>query len=314
VRRAFGAGLAVLVRAASVLAALALVAGLSACAGQQQSSGTIVVTTNILGDVVREVVGGEAQVSVLMAPGSDPHSFGVSAQQAAELERADLIVSNGLGLEEGVLRHVMNAQEHGVPTVEAGAVVKPLNYRSDNQAGRPDPHFWTDPSRMAAVVDAVADAVITQVAGVDAGTVRARAQRYTEELGELDSWMAGQFDAIPPARRQLVTNHHVFGYLAERYGFEVVGAVVPSGTMLASPSAADVEGLARVVRAARVPAIFADTAQPGRLAQVLAEEAGVGVAVRGLYSESLGHDGSGAETYLDMMRSNTRTIVDALTV
>jgi zinc/manganese transport system substrate-binding protein len=104
----------------------------------------------------------------------------------------------------------------------------------------------------------------------------------------------------------------VFGYLAQRYGFEVVGAVIPGGTTLASPSASDLESLATAVRTAGVPAIFADSSQPDRLARVLADRAGVHVAVVPLYSESLTRDGGGAATYLEMMRANADAIARAL--
>ncbi len=124
--------------------------------------------------------------------------------------------------------------------------------------------------------------------------------------------MTDEFASLPAERRALVTNHHVFGYLADRYGFTVIGAVIPSGTTLASPSASDLESLAGAIREAGVPAIFVEAQQPDRLAQVLAEETGLQVDVVPLFSESLSAPGEGAETYLDLMRSNTRAIVAGL--
>jgi zinc/manganese transport system substrate-binding protein len=109
-----------------------------------------------------------------------------------------------------------------------------------------------------------------------------------------------------------VTNHHVFGYLAQRYDFEILGAVIPSGTTLASPSSADLASLAEAIRAAGVPAVFADSSQPDRLAQVLAEQAGLDVKVIPLFSESLTEPGKGAGTYLELMRANTESIVAGL--
>jgi zinc/manganese transport system substrate-binding protein len=297
-------------RARVLLAALLLV--LAACgAGPRERS--VVVTTNILGDITRHVVGDQAEVTVLMEPGADPHSFGVSAQQAARLERAGLVVHNGLGLEEGVQRHVDAARAAGVPTFAAAEAVDPIRFAADGSAGEPDPHFWTDPQRVRRVVDLVADQVVAHVAGVDEAAVRRNAARYGAAVEELDAALAAQFARIPPERRKLVTNHHVFGYLAQRYGFEVVGAVIPSGTTLASPSASDLESLATAVRTAGVPAVFADSSQPDRLARVLAERAGVHVAVVPLFSESLTADGGGAATYLEMMRANADAIARALT-
>ncbi|QDY75313.1 zinc ABC transporter substrate-binding protein AztC [Streptomyces qinzhouensis] len=299
---------------ATVLALVsALLLGLTACAtatdGERSS---VVVTTNILGDITREIVGDQAEVTVLMKPGADPHSFGVSAPQAARFEQADLIVHNGLGLEENVLRHVEAARESGVATLAVGEGVDPLPYASDDMAGRPDPHFWTDPTRVRTAARLIADQLVEHVDGVDASTVRANAARYDTRLADLAHWMSSRFAAIPANKRNLVTNHHVFGYLAQRFGFHVIGAVIPSGTTLASPSASDLTSLATAIEKAGVTAIFADSSQPDRLAQVLKRESDVDVRVLPLFSESLTERGKGAATYLEMMRANTAAIADGL--
>ncbi|WP_043627295.1 zinc ABC transporter substrate-binding protein AztC [Nonomuraea candida] len=302
-----------------LLAAIALVAAAAGCAGGAGGAAgdrtpRVVVTTNILGDVTRAVAGGEAEVTVLMKPDSDPHSFGVSAKEAALIEDADLIVYNGLGLEEGVLRNVEAARRAGVPALAVGEGVGPIRFAATagETAGQPDPHFWTDPGRMAKAVDLIAEQIVTHVAGVDAAAVRAAAGAYRARVEQLDSWVGQQVAILPPASRRLVTNHHVFGYFARRYGFEVVGAVIPSGTTLASPSASDLKSLKDAIRRTGVKAIFADSSQPDRLAQVLATEAGVDVKVVPLFSESLSSRSPGAATYLDMIRSNTRAMVDGL--
>ncbi|MEO3886453.1 zinc ABC transporter substrate-binding protein AztC [Nonomuraea sp. B5E05] len=297
-------------RAACAVAAVVL-AALTGCAGQDAQGPQVVVTTNILGDVTRAIAGGGAEVTVLMKPDSDPHSFGVSAQEAALIERADLVVHNGLGLEEGVLRNVRAAADAGVPTLAVAEGVEPLRFAGDESAGQLDPHFWTDPRRMARAVDLIAEQVIAHVDGADPAAVRAAADAYRERVERLDSWVAEQVATVPPAARKLVTNHHVFGYFAQRYGFEVVGAVIPSGTTLASPSASDLQSLKVAVQRTKVNAIFADSSQPDRLAQVLASEAGVRVKVVPLFSESLSST-AGATTYLDMVRTNTKAIVDGL--
>src|SRR5690606_8871380 len=134
-------------RTAAAALALALGAAASGCAAFGGERSGIVVTTNILGDITRNIVGDEAEVTVLMKPNADPHSFGISAQQAAALEEAELVVYNGLGLEEGVLRNVESAEEAGVPVLAAGEHADPLDYTEGETAGEPDPHFWTDPVR-----------------------------------------------------------------------------------------------------------------------------------------------------------------------
>ncbi|WP_431870102.1 zinc ABC transporter substrate-binding protein AztC [Nocardiopsis eucommiae] len=295
----------------AVLAASSLTLTLVSCSSEGDGTG-VVVTTNILGDVTARIVGDQAPVTVLMPPDTDPHSFAISAREAATLENADLVVHNGLGLEEGVARNVAAAEEAGVPALEVGAGVDPLPYTSDESEGEPDPHFWTDPGRVGLAVDLIAERVIEEVDGVDADTVRANAESYAAEVDELDAWMGEEFAALPAGNRRLVTNHHVFGYLADRYDFEVVGAVIPSGTTLASPSTSDLKDLSDAVAEAGVSAVFADSSQPDRLATVMAEEAGVEIEVVPLFTESLSQEGGGAETYLEMMRANTEAITAGL--
>lgn len=298
-------------KALAALTVTGLVVALGACSADEGGEG-IVVTTNILGDITREIVGDQAEVTVLMKPNADPHSFGISAQEAARLERADLVVHNGLGLEEGIARNVAAAEDAGVPALEVGASVDPLPYTSDESEGEPDPHFWTDPARVLMAVDLITEHVVEEVDGVDADTVRANAEAYAGEVEELDAWMGEEFAALPDEDRRLVTNHHVFGYLADRYDFEVIGAVIPSGTTLASPSTSDLKDLSDAVAEAGVSAVFADSSQPDRLATVMAEEAGVEIEVVALYSESLTEEGGGAATYLEMMRANTEAIAAGL--
>lgn len=299
-------------RVAGALAGALLAAGgLAGCGAGDDGRPLVVVTTNILGDVVGELVGDQADVLTLMPAGADPHSFEVSAQEAARMREADLLVANGLGLEEGVAAHVDAARSDGVPVVEAGTFVEPVEWTTEDDEGV-DPHFWTDPAQMLAVLDGLADALREEVDGLVGDRLAADVADYRAEVAELDGWMADQFAQIPAGQRDLVTSHHVFGYLAERFGFTVVGAVIPSGTALASPSASDLDELATAVREAGVRTVFADSSQPDRLVQVLAEQAGLDVAVVPLFTESLTVEGGGAETYLQMMRANTEDIVAGL--
>ena len=291
---------------------LALVLASAVLAGTGCSTGgsdepVIVVTTNILGDVVENVVGDEADVRVLMQPNADPHSFEVSAQDGAMMRTADLIVTNGLGLEEGLQRHIDSAQAADVPVLVAGDLIKALEYDDGGSAGTPDPHFWTDPTLVADVVDEVEERAAA-IDGVDPAAIEASADAYRAELAGLDDAMSDAFAAIPASRRNLVTNHHVFGYLAARYDFRVIGAVIPGGTTLASPSASDLRDLVAAIEEAQVNTIFAESSQPDRLVQVLADGADIEVDVVELFTESLTNPGEGADTYLTMMRANTERI------
>jgi zinc/manganese transport system substrate-binding protein len=262
----------------------------------------VVVTTTILGDVVAHLVGDEAAVEVLMPPNADPHDFQPSARQAAEMREADALVTNGGGFEAGLDDTIAGARDDGVATFAALDHVDRLPH---------DPHFFTDPARMADAAEALAGFLGREVPGLGTARFQRRAAGYVASLRALDREVAATLAAVPAARRKLVTNHDVFGYFADRYGFEVVGAVVPSFTTQAQPSPADLADLAHAVRSAGVPAVFADTSSPGRLADALAGEAG-DVQVVDLYSESLGPPGSPGDSYVGMLRTDARRIAEAL--
>lgn len=262
----------------------------------------IVVTTNILGDVVSEVVGDLASVEVIMPLGTDPHDFAASAKQAADMEDADLLVINGAGFEQGMDGVIDSVTDGGTPTF---AFADHVTMRAE------DPHLWTDPTNIVAGTRALVDQLAT-IDGIDAAALREQGAAYLAELEQLDADIEAQLAAVPADRRVLVTNHEVFGYYADRYGFEVVGAVIPSLTTNAETSSKELEDLAAVVAERGIPAIFAETTQSTELADALAAEVGGEVAVIELFSESLGDSGSGADTYIGMMRTNTDLIVGAL--
>ncbi|ANP71435.1 zinc ABC transporter substrate-binding protein AztC [Cryobacterium arcticum] len=300
-------------RSRRALIALALTSAvvLSGCSRAADDRPLVIVSTNILGDVVGELVGDQAEVVTLMKPNADPHSFEISAQAAARLRSADLVVSNGLGLEEGLQQHLDAADAAGVRAFVAGDVIDVLDYRAGDAAGLPDSHFWTDPGRMLDVVDAL-EPLLGAMTGVDPAEVTANTGAYRAELERLDDEMTEAFGGIPAERRALVTNHHVFGYLAQRFDFAVVGAIIPGGTTLAAPSASDLADLVTAVEETGVPTIFAESSSPDRLVQALASEANVHVRVVELFTESLTEPDGGAPDYLSMMRVNTERITTGL--
>lgn len=298
-------------RSLILLAALSTMLAAAGCTSQHSDRPLVVVTTNILGDVVKNVVGDSVDVRTLMQPNADPHSFEISAQEGAMMRQADLIVTNGLGLEEGLQQHVDSASAENVPVLVAGDVIDALKYSEDQSPGAPDPHFWTNPALMIQVVDEI-ESRVSEVKGVDHASLGSAADAYRTELMELDAFMSSSFAAIPTERRNLVTNHHVFGYLADRYGFRIIGAVIPGGTTLASPSASDLKDLVRAIEEANVSTIFAESSQPDRLVQVLAKGANINVSVVELFTESLTKHGEGADSYLTMMRTNTERMSTGL--
>lgn len=296
-------------RAAGALLTAAIAGGiLAGCASESDDRPSVYVTTNILGDVVSEIAGDELDVVTLMAPGADPHSFELSAQQAAGLRDAELIVANGLGLEEGLAQHVEAAADEGVSVMEAGEHVEVLEYA---EGAGPDPHFWTDPEQMILVVDALAP-MLAELAGDGEEDVLASAAAYRESLVALDEQMADALSAVPAEHRALVTNHHVFGYLADRYDVTLLGAAIPGGTTLAAPSPADLQELVDAIDTAGVRTIFAESSSPDRLVQVLADEADRDVDVVELITESLAPPGEPGNTYLDMMQVNIERITTGL--
>jgi zinc/manganese transport system substrate-binding protein len=299
-------------RFSSLAVAAAIGLCLSGCSADGDDRPVVIVSTNILGDVVQQLVGDEADVVTLMKPNADPHSFEISAQEGARLRTADLIVSNGLGLEEGLQQHLDEATAENVPTFVAGDAIDVLEYTEGDAAGSPDSHFWTDPARMTAVVDALEPA-LAGLDGVDSAEITDRTAGYRLQLKGLDDDMSATFAAIPDQRRALVTNHHVFGYLADRFDFTVIGAAIPGGTTLAAPSASDLAELVGAIEKTGVPAIFAESSSPDRLVQALASEADIRVAVIELFTESLTAPDGGAPDYLTMMRVNTERISDGLT-
>ena len=333
---------------------------------------TIVVTTNILGDVVENLVGDGIDVVTIMPVGADPHAFQASARQVAQIGEADVLIVNGAGFEERLLDVIEAAEGDGVSVFEAIGAVETIEFGSgghdheddgdeghseEEHAGEDegheegehadeghsedehadedkgdeghsedehadeddhghdhegvDPHFFTDPARMALVAEAIAEFLVANVDGIDADALNTNAEGYIDQLKALDTEVAETLSAIPEERRVLVTNHEVFGYFAHRYDFEVVGTVIPTGTTVDGISAQELAELAEAIEHEGVPAIFADTSSSDELAQTLAAEVG-DIAVVELFSESLGADDSEGATYLAMVRTNAQRIVDAL--
>ncbi len=323
-------------------ALVALVLGSAALAGcgsddaaADDGRPTVVVTTSILGDVVEHLVGDAAHVEVIMPAGVDPHEVQASAQQANAMRTADVLVTNGGGFEVG-LEPTIEAAEADVATVHALDFVDVLPFgegeahghehegeeegheeeahaeEDEHDHGSDDPHFFTDPERMADAAEGIAAFLADEVPALATDEVADRAAAYVAELRDLAAEVADTLAPIPAERRVIITNHEVFGYFADRFDFEVVGAVIPGGGTGAEPSAGQIDELAHVIEEEGVPAIFADASSPTRLAETLADEVGGDVEVVSLFTESLGDEGSGAETYVEMLRTNAERIAEAL--
>jgi zinc/manganese transport system substrate-binding protein len=300
---------------------------LGACGGDNGVADNglqVVATTSILGDIASAVVGDEGTVQVLIPLGVDSHEFQPSAQEASLLAGADLVVANGLGLERGVADLLSSTEADGVPVIELAPLVDPLPFPGDHsehededseehedeeEHGDEDPHFWMDPIRVG---DAAA-ALAGELSLMDPeGEWQQRAGAYADAMSATDASIREMLDEVPAEHRKMVTNHEAFGYFADRFGFEIVGVVIPGGSTLAEPSSAELAALVEVMRDEGVRVIFAETTQPADLAEGVAAELGGDVQVVELYTESLGPDGSTAATLSGMLLTNAERISAAL--
>lgn len=309
----------------------------------------VVVTTTILGDVVSQVLDGAGQVDVLMAPGQDPHGFSPSAQQAGLLRGADLVVANGLQLEESLLDVLEDAEADGVEVLRVAEHVDPLAFgethaeheehadEGDHDAdgethadedegadaedhagedghdhGPEDPHIWFDPIRMADGARVIAAAVAEVDDSQDDDFWIDRGGDVAATIEAMHEEVAGILDAVPSECRRLVTNHDALGYFAARYDFEVVATVLPGTSTEVDPSAREFAELADLLRETEVPAIFAENTTSTRLADALVAEVGRDIQVVSLFTDALAEPGSDADSYVGLLTTDAQLVADAL--
>jgi len=287
---------------------------------------SVVATTTILGDVANNIVAcAGGTVEVLMPIGADAHDFSASSDQVASMINADVVISNGLDLESGLIDSLENAAIDGANVFEIAPLINPIEFgagmhdeegdaHSDEEGdahdhGDLDPHFWFDMNRMADAAQLMG-AELTQITGDLAYTTCADTTATQIQAAESD--VREILESVPVENRILVTDHDALGYLADLYGYEIAGTVIPAGTTLASPSSADLAELVATIDAEGVTAIFANTAEPSALAEAVATETGADISVIPLYVGSLGAPDSPAATYIDMMRTNAQLIAQGL--
>ncbi|MCX7031664.1 MAG: metal ABC transporter substrate-binding protein [Spirochaetes bacterium] len=297
-------------------AAAAVLLALASCSRAGAPDGArVIAAETFLADIARQVAGDRIAVQALLPPGVDPHAWEPAPRDAAAVAAARLLIVSGAGL-EAFLSPLLDGLGAGGPrVVEASAGLTPRAPRmgepaADAGQGEIDPHFWLDPLNVIRYAENIRDA-LSELDPAGAAAFRANASAYAEKLRELDRWIADEVSRIPVERRLLVTNHESLGYFADRYGFRVVGAVVPSVSTGSTPSAKQLAALVGVVRAAGVKVLFVEDGGDPRLARQLADEAGIRL-VTGLGTHSLTGPEGAAPTYLAMMRADVRLIVDAL--
>jgi zinc/manganese transport system substrate-binding protein len=290
----------------ALLVAVALLA--VGCSGDDADDDRplVVVTTTILGDVVANVVGDGATVEVLMPAGADPHDYIPSSQQVARIHQADLVVVNGLGLEAGLSDVLESAVADGANVIEIAPHLDPLPFGGGDEL---DPHMWMDPLRMKVAASAIAEALFL-IDGDDSW--HAGEAAYAAELDAAHQQIETLLAQVPVEQRKLVTNHDSLGYLADRYGFVVIGTVIPGGSSLGNPSSAQLAELVATVERENVPAIFAETTEAQDLAEAVAAEVGHDVAVVVLLTGSLAEEGSPGDTLIGMLLIDAERIAEAL--
>lgn len=294
------------------LFAMIAAAGCGAGGGAGGGAGDAVASTSVIADIAQQVAGDRFQVRSLIPRGADPHAFDPVPSDLRVVAGADVVLVNGAGLEGGLL-DTLKAVVGDVPVVSVSSGLDsrtPQPGEPELAPGETDPHFWLDPELVKTYVGNIA-AAFTQ-ADPDGGDVyAANATAFKAQLDELDAWIRRQVRRVRPADRQLVTDHLSYGYYADRYGFTVVGTVIPSATTGESPTARQLSELTATIRRTGAKAIFVEAGANPKLAEQIGAEAGVRVVTDLLDHSVTAADGP-APNYVAMMKHDTLVIVDAL--
>jgi len=260
----------------------------------------ILAVESFLADITKNVSGTMLKIDTLIPVGLDPHSFEPSPGDVAKIAKSDILVINGAGFEEWLDGIITSANEK-IIIVECSKGLK-------SQKG--DPHFWLDPNLVRVYVQNIRDALIeSDPQGKD--LYNKNAEEYTTRLMELDRWVTGAVKKIPEAKRLLVTNHESFGYYADRYGFTIVGTIIPGSSSTSSPSAKELSDLIEKIKATGAKAIFLETGSDPKIADQLARETNIKIVTE-LYTHSITEPDGPAPTYIDMIKYNTNKIVESL--
>ena len=272
---------------------------------------SIVVTYSILGSIVKELVGNEANVIVSIPNGLDPHEWEPSAKDIEAINKADLVIQNGLGLEGGMQKTLTTAKSQGVKFFTAADYITVRHVGlgegipsgdPDQAIGAADPHLWMDPLAMKSIVSALA-IELNKDFNLD---VSGQAADLENRLDSLDKEIANMVASIPVSDRKLVTGHESMGYFAQRYNFKLTGVIVPSLSSEADVSAADLASLKQVIIDSQVKAVFTEIGTSPNVAKAIGDETGVKVIE--LTTHALPSDGS----YFTFMRDIASVITDGL--
>jgi ABC-type Zn uptake system ZnuABC Zn-binding protein ZnuA len=294
----------------TILAACGAGSGSSAPAGGGSPAITpgpgairVVTTTTVFADIVRSVGGTRVDARSIIPPGVGPEDYEPKPDDAKSLATAQLIVSNGVGLDDFLDRLLSSGSGGNTPHLVLGDGIPPIIVD-----GEANPHFWLDPTLVKQYYLPKIVTALSAIAPADAATYQANAAEYGTQLDTQDAELKAEIDTIPQASRKLVTFHDAFPYFARHYGFELVGVVLSNVGQ--EPTASELAALVQKVKAAGVKAVFSEAQFNPKLAQALADEAGIKKVVTTLYNDALGP--APADSYPGMMRWNMTQIVEAL--
>lgn len=265
----------------------------------------VVTTFSILADITREIGGDDIQLTNLVGADADAHVFEPAPAQVRAVLEADLVIANGLGFEPWLERLLANGEARGT-RIDASKGVVPMMVLEDDQR-LVDPHAWQSLGNAEIYARNITQALV-QLVPARAAAFEARRDSWLGRLGALRQSIAPRLMALPPERRRVLTSHDAFGYFAQEWRLQFLAAQGVSDA--AEPSAAEVAGLIRQLRAEGVRAIFVENIRDARLVKQIAEEAGARVGGT-LYSDALAAEGP-ASTYLGMYRQNVERLLQAL--
>lgn len=263
----------------------------------------VVATTSVFADIVRAIGGNQVKVDSIVPAGSGPEDYEPRPEDARKISEAELIVSNGVGLDD-FLTDIIDAA--GSATAER--LVLGDGIPTITLDGEENPHFWLDPSLVERYyVPAIRD-TLTRLIPSAKSDIEASGDAYATSIRELDETSRTKLAVIPAERRKLVTFHDAFPYFAAHYEFELVGVILENPGQ--EPSAADLAALVQKVKDAGVTAVFSEAQFDPKLARTLADEAGITQVVTTLYNDSLGPPP--ADTYIGLMTWDVDEIVKPL--
>ena len=292
---------------------------LSSCSKRESGSGKplVVVTTTLIGDVVRQIGGDEIESKALMGAGIDPHTFKPAPADIALLSRADLIFYNGLHL-EGKMVELFEQKLKGKSQAVSSAVPKDkLLAWQEGQEGAHDPHIWFDVSLWAQAAQSVHKGLV-KLAPQHAAGFDARAAKLQTDFQSLNSYVVEKISQVPREKRYLITSHDAYNYFGKAYGITVRG--IQGISTETEAGLAGINAAVDFIVANKIPAIFVETSVNHRTIERVRDDCkarGLDVQIGGeLYSDAMGAPGERAgyavETYEGMVRYNVDTIVTAL--